>query len=520
MKEGGCLRSAVEIGEYIRAQLKAIGVTNRDFLTKCKLNSSFLVDLKNGSMPSIDKLDAVAMELGSTIDELVNGGGAVNGQKNSSSGEPETPVISSVSKFIAAVVEASDKHSYFRGEGSDYGDNALRASAFRPPYNGLDNNIHKFYWNYYRRIYLGLSEDERGGYLAIARHHGLSVNILDITVDPLVALYFACDSSRMTDGVVYCFSDDFIDITNTIREDGLDVILSPIEYVWKHNKSLQHNFEVYFNAAEKQTARKHFERLVDFLLTLENVWQLETFKNVGKSYARLYDNEQMIHDILFPKNKRPDKECILKHLCAIDNPMCGRVYFDIFYELSVILENHAADKLSELFNLLPRMLYRPLISTTRHIMQNSSYIYQWNYFNAQQTVRSDDIRRVHIAAEAKMTILEELDALGINIATIYADRDNIAKYSMGEKHKVEMVPATKLAQLEERITLLDEKQTSLAAELAKSNERISDLETQNANLKNTLSQRDAQITKLENEATQRDRRIADLEKENAELKRA
>jgi hypothetical protein len=42
--------------------------------------------------------------------------------------------------------------------------------------------------------------------LAIAQHYGLATRLLDWSTNPLVALYFACESHNTLDGAVYCFS--------------------------------------------------------------------------------------------------------------------------------------------------------------------------------------------------------------------------------------------------------------------------------------------------------------------------
>lgn len=63
-------------------------------------------------------------------------------------------------------------------------------------------------------------------FLSLAQHRGVPTRLLDVTINPLVALYFACAAASDSDGFVYFFHQNYLDISGYQECWELDALLS------------------------------------------------------------------------------------------------------------------------------------------------------------------------------------------------------------------------------------------------------------------------------------------------------
>lgn len=93
----------------------------------------------------------------------------------------------------------------FRGQGdSTWG---LVPKAGRNPYKEINDETYFKSWKRRAREYTNSDFKNDWEWLALAQHHGLATRLLDWSINPLVACYFAVTSEMEKDGAIYAYKD-------------------------------------------------------------------------------------------------------------------------------------------------------------------------------------------------------------------------------------------------------------------------------------------------------------------------
>ncbi len=378
--------------------------------------------------------------------------------------------ISSLTEFISEIVNY--KNYFFRGEPQDYlFEKSMprnRASGFR----WMEDNNKSFLAmtnlrkDYYEEIGYSLSKKDEDNFIAYCQHHGLPTELIDITENPLVALYFACEKDRDYEGMVYLFNQIQFDeipieksmVDKKISEQSFNLsnfisVKTPydegsdLEFL-NHEMETSMKFELTNVTKDGYDVNGHVN--IKSLVLHEVIKQYkiaftnnpEFFKisgpgfygidSSGKDIIPHFDKKQDIIEMLKEESKALDIISPTplsdlkgtKYLNKIYNRYnwdLDEIIWDLFAEM---VDNQEVWGITIDFSIFPYYIYRPSVKFDRMVNQQGIFIVQQCFNGRHQELIPDFVFKI----SNKNEILEELDRIGISKKFIYPDHDNIAQY--------------------------------------------------------------------------------------------
>ncbi|MEB6147640.1 FRG domain-containing protein [Enterococcus casseliflavus] len=395
--------------------------------------------------------------------------------------------VKQLSDFLQYTKEYPNSY-FYRGENMDYGETACVATAVRDSlnYDMYSKRIEQFD----RSIREQALFDRPELMLPYAQHSGLSTKLLDVTSNPLVALYFACQQTHENqDGYIYVF-DDYADITDILEKypkfDIETELLTHLEMIKRQHFEgevisfpndklhlLGKCIEQYRNKYLRGGYSKHStgggvsKEDSLFLEKLNKLREeLESLKKIILSSCSL---DKSMKTMLLPKNYTKDTPAIdFLHPYREER---YKYYNEQYKEFDVevreylislecliafVNDKSPVGNLASMISLenlnmefLPNFLYKPVLTFKRGLSQQSFFFLQTLFDKHELNVldgttmevshhiprqlikcQANHKDKIIIDGESKNSILAELDRIGVNKASMFGDADSIADYIM------------------------------------------------------------------------------------------
>ncbi len=390
----------------------------------------------------------------------------------------EISTIKSLDSFIKVINSFGSKSFFYRGE-SQYYDSGIIASAYRPR-NSLNNDLiyldyEKIRKEYYREIGNELSFIERQNFIGYCQHHGLPTELIDVTKNPLVSLYFSCLNTDKSTGYVYLFEDDLtIDITSLIEHfsynlDKMSLSSVFVDYYWVDEIYKQ---LMQYYCDDHILLNNYLIKILNFIKSEANSKKhnddvSNAIRNLIKNQDVSLDSlpeicKQFITDEIIITNANQYADYI-NRFSKIDGykmnwQISGNPYYNItlkfkipfwiIFLLQKLIQNDSRYVVNEweivkndLINIpSPYFIYKPSVNFDRIKYQDGNFLYQLNFkkikrednFSGTTNFSSYGIQQISpfksIKIQNKKRILRELDNIGVNRKTLFRDHDNVANY--------------------------------------------------------------------------------------------